>query len=216
MQPRSNSSKLWHVQYHQPFFGPQVLLQVLCCHLLAIDMRPRFKRNSSLVLRSSYVFTTYWLISRWDYTCFSSESWDTFRQNQRGHGCFMDTETHYYLAVERGTPGFPRAFICRGNPVMMTPNLCEEKIQRDVKWWAWDGSGRLPEVELQRMYLQKLQHKGKWGFFLEKPDAWEQILMGVFQSEEYYFGELWFWLGSCLITKAIAWGKGLCDHQNIE
>lgn len=45
----------------------------------------------------------------------------------------MDTETCYYLAVEWGTPGFPKAFICRGNLVMMTPNQCEERIQRDVK-----------------------------------------------------------------------------------
>lgn len=45
----------------------------------------------------------------------------------------MDMETCYSIAMERGTPGFLRAFICRGNLVMMTPNQCEERIQKDVK-----------------------------------------------------------------------------------
>lgn len=45
----------------------------------------------------------------------------------------MDMGTRYLLAVEWGTPGFPRAFICRGNLVMMTPNQCKERIRRDVK-----------------------------------------------------------------------------------
>jgi len=45
----------------------------------------------------------------------------------------MDEETLYYLAVEWGTPGFLRAFICRGSLVLMTPNQCKERLQRYVK-----------------------------------------------------------------------------------
>lgn len=106
-----------------------------------------------------------------------------FRQNQRGHGCF---NRYGNSTLFISPPGFPRIFICKGNLVMMTPNQCQERIWRDIKWWAWDGSGRLPGVELQRMYLQELQCKGKWGLFLAR----EQILKGVFLSKGYYSGKL--------------------------
>lgn len=83
----SSSSKWWHIQYYQSCSDPLVL-QFLCCNFLEIDMRPKFRDIYLLVLKISYMFTTYWLISRWDYTCHSSEDQSMFRQNQRGHVCF--------------------------------------------------------------------------------------------------------------------------------
>lgn len=76
----SSSSKWWHIQYYQSCSDPLVL-QFFYCNFLEIDMRPKFRDIYLLVLKISYMFTTYWLISRWDYTCHSSEDQSMFRQN---------------------------------------------------------------------------------------------------------------------------------------